>query len=333
MSRMQQLDDINIAIASGSETAQQLLQSNLRQHGAKISHCGSLDLSFVIHLEREAKTDVILLDINDNYDEDVFELLLERVDVPVLFHEYDFIVNRYDNGKAQISEYRLKHLVEKISMLRPTPADVFQQTEDSLVCKDPVGEIEVISDLNVWILGASIGGPESVKRFLSLLPADLPVAFVLAQHLGKDFEKLLAQQLDRVSQFRVKKAGNGDYLKHGEVLVVPVKNRIVFGNEGVVSVLEEPWKGHYKPSIDEVIYDITHNFKQHTGIIILSGMGADGVEASIHFHKQYQGIVWAQESASCIVSSMPDSARKADIVSYSGSPEDLANKIIAYYID
>jgi len=420
MSRMRQLDDINIAIASGSEAVQQLLQRNLQQRGAKISCCGSLDLSFVICLESEAKADVILLDINDNngysYDEDVLELLLERIEVSVLFHDYDFIVNRHGNDNAHISEgvwlleHQLEQLAEKISALVSSNsegslrAEGSLQTKDSRISAEPIIDIEdpsfqqkkktsrqtdkleytsydkdlesisqalvkatptladnlqsekyigetdkiklskmysskpssgindeVALELNVWILGASIGGPESVKRFLTTLPADLPVAFVLAQHLGEGFEKLLAQQLDSVSQFSVKKATNGDCLKQGEVLVVPVKNRITFDKKGVVSVLEEQWQGHYKPSIDEVISDITLNFNQHTGVIILSGMGADGVEASMQFHKQYQGIVWAQEAGSCIVSSMPDSVRKANIVSYSGSPESLANKLVAHY--
>ena len=56
---------------------------------------------------------------------------------------------------------------------------------------------------NVWVLGASLGGPEAVKRFLRALPVDIPATFILTQHLGANFVALLAEQLDRVSGMRV----------------------------------------------------------------------------------------------------------------------------------
>ncbi len=61
-------------------------------------------------------------------------------------------------------------------------------------------------------------------------------------------------------------------------------------------------------------------------------MGADGVLASQKFAEQYQGNIWAQNPESCVVSSMPDSVRKANLVSYSGSPEALALKIAMQYM-
>jgi chemosensory pili system protein ChpB (putative protein-glutamate methylesterase) len=61
-------------------------------------------------------------------------------------------------------------------------------------------------------------------------------------------------------------------------------------------------------------------------------MGADGVLASEEFVKKYQGIVWAQSSDTCIISSMPDSVRDKKLVSYSGSPEALAAKLSEHYL-
>ncbi|MCK5647913.1 MAG: chemotaxis protein CheB, partial [Gammaproteobacteria bacterium] len=186
--------------------------------------------------------------------------------------------------------------------------------------------------LNVWVLGASIGGPEAVKRFLSRVPKELPVAFVLAQHLGDGFISLLADQLDKISSFHVKEGISGDTLKHGEVVVVPVDNCMSLDEKGQIKLIDDDWKGHYKPSIDSVIDDVTSSFKQRSGVIIFSGMGADGVLASQQFAEKYKGNIWAQNSESCVISSMPDSVRKADLVSYSGSPEALALKIAVYYM-
>ncbi len=306
------LDDINIAIASASEKIRQLLKENLQQRKALISCTGFLDASFIQQLEREESVDVVLLDISNDYDDDFMEVLLDKVEIPILFHD-----------NKLLSELYLDKLAEKISALDAKSVDVSASSQSQ--------EHATVSAINLWLLGASIGGPESVKRFLNNIPADLPVAFVLAQHLGEGFEELLAQQLDSGSKFNVKQAVNGDILKHGQVLVVPVSRKIIFNSNGAVSVLEEQWQGHYKPSINEVINNVIDYFKIPTGVIIFSGMGADGVEASLEYSRRCQGLIWAQNAGSCVVSSMPDSVRKADIVSYSGSPEELAKEMIAHH--
>ncbi|MCU7818265.1 MAG: chemotaxis protein CheB, partial [gamma proteobacterium symbiont of Lucinoma myriamae] len=170
---------------------------------------------------------------------------------------------------------------------------------------------------NVWVLGASIGGPEAVKRFLARIPAELPVSFVLAQHLGDGFVSLLANQLDSVSHFNVKEGTAGDILRHGEVVIVPVNEHMVLDSKGKIKFIEEDWTGYYQ---------------KKSGVIIFSGMGADGLLACQKFSDEYEGKVWAQSSDTCVISSMPDSARKANLVSYSGSPEALALKIAVQYM-
>src|SRR5207302_10043764 len=44
-------------------------------------------------------------------------------------------------------------------------------------------------------LGASTGGPEALAQILGALPADLPAAVVVAQHIGAEFAPSLATWL------------------------------------------------------------------------------------------------------------------------------------------
>jgi chemosensory pili system protein ChpB (putative protein-glutamate methylesterase) len=55
--------------------------------------------------------------------------------------------------------------------------------------------------------------------------------------------------------------------------------------------------------------------------------GARGCEAIA----ESGGVVWAQDIASCVVSSMPDQARKTGKVSYSANPEQLAKQLYEFY--
>ena len=61
----------------------------------------------------------------------------------------------------------------------------------------------VAEKINLWVLGASLGGPQAVRQFLASIQDDLPVAFILAQHIGANHVSLLAEQLNRVTAFTV----------------------------------------------------------------------------------------------------------------------------------
>jgi len=372
---MHGINGINIVIASGSEQVQKCLREAFTQRAANVRLCGFLNMQFVRQLEQKSDADVILIDMNDSYEEDeeALDLLLEQTELPILFHDNDFDDINDPNQGCGFSEQAIDKLVYKLARLvashgieqepladreplankepeqEPDASDDLVLLHDSGSYKPPliIPVVEPVNTrfekevpvkqkssgkrLNVWVLGASIGGPEAVKAFLSCIPEKLPVAFVLAQHLGEGFVTLLANQLDRVSGFKVKEAVVGDTIKHGEVIVVPIENRMSMDENGQVNFIEEKWKGHYKPSINCVITDVTESFKTRSGVIIFSGMGTDGVLASQEFAEKYHGIVWAQDSQTCVVSSMPDSVRKANLVTYSGSPEALANKITRHY--
>ncbi len=187
-----------------------------------------------------------------------------------------------------------------------------------------------IAARNVWVIGASIGGPQSVKRFLANIQTNLPVAFVLAQHIGSNFVSLLAKQLDKVTTMNVIAAKEGHLLKHNEVIIAPTSERITLDKQGYVRLKPMECKSIYTPSIDTVMTDISMRYGVRTSAIMFSGMGNDGVRGS-QLIASRGGRVWAQDADSCVISSMPDSTRRAGIVGFNGSPEDLANQLDEHF--
>ena len=185
---------------------------------------------------------------------------------------------------------------------------------------------------HVWVLGASLGGPLAVKEFLSYLPADLPVAFVLAQHIGESHIDLLGEQLDRATDLSVMTATPGHIINHSEVVLAPIEERILINEHGEISLHSLEKASIYTPSIDNVMEDIANTYQSTSGAIIFSGMGNDG-EMSCQIINQYGGIIWAQEPNSCIISSMPDCARRTGYVSYSGTPQELALRLIDHFTE
>lgn len=180
----------------------------------------------------------------------------------------------------------------------------------------------------IWVLGASLGGPQALKLFLSHLPADLPVAIVIAQHIGKPFVPLLAEQLSRVTPLRVMPAEADRVLAAGEAVLVPVDRRFRLSAAGVVQLTDEPIRGPYKPCIDEVMEEVVQRFGNRVGAIVFSGMGEDGALGA-QAVSAAGGPVWAQEAESCVISSMPDATRRRECVDFSGTPEELAARLTA----
>ena len=190
---------------------------------------------------------------------------------------------------------------------------------------------QVTSAERIWVLGASLGGPMAVRDFLSCLPDGLPIAFVLAQHIGASHVELLGEQLNRATTFDVMMAEPGHIIQNQEVVLAPIEEKIVINKTGVVSL--EPLTGHsiYTPSIDNVMIEVANNYNPNIGTIIFSGMGNDGEEGCQAISEK-GGVVWAQEPGSCVISSMPDCARSTGYVTNSGTPEELAIALVEYLI-
>ena len=182
----------------------------------------------------------------------------------------------------------------------------------------------------VFVLGASIGGPEAVRDFLGALPTGFPMLFVLAQHMGEEFLELMSAQLAKAIALTVRNPTHGERVGQGEVLVVPTTHRMKVDTEGVITLAHLPEKPPYSPSIDQALRDVADQFGDKAGAIIFSGMAHDAVEGSKYL-KSRGGVVWAQDPDTCVISSMVDGAREAGVVGFLGSPKQLAEKMIAEY--
>ncbi|MDJ0653078.1 MAG: chemotaxis protein CheB [Xanthomonadales bacterium] len=182
---------------------------------------------------------------------------------------------------------------------------------------------------SVWILGASIGGPEAVRSFLSELPGDLSAAFILAQHIGSEFLDLMASQLDQASELSVRCAREGDRLEPGTVLIVPVDRRFNLDENHRVVLGESLESLTYSPCIDHVMTDMSNRFNGQVRVIIFSGMASDGI-AGAEYVINHGGEVWVQNPDTCVVSSMVDGALANGGVSFTGNPAELATRLTEF---
>lgn len=331
---------INVSIASESVQQRNQLQTALERNGLSIAVNEPLSSDFISKLDL-CHSEVLIIDLDENsiIDDELLDEVLENIDIPIIFND---VAAMSDLNTEALNKWHWR-LTKKIIKVAGYP-EQFVATNPALegaACRAPEiydSQEMSLSNIhlshlklaqNVWVLGASLGGPEAVKRFLNTLDPDIDASFILAQHLGSNFVKLLAEQLTRTTPFKAMKPRVGHVLRHGEILVTPVSERLVINPIGAVELRSLDKKTPYSPSIDLVIEDAALRFGSKSGVIMFSGMGNDGV-AGLEFMKEKNAPIWAQDADSCVISSMPDEARNTGLVDFSGSPEELAQNLNEY---
>jgi len=279
------------------------------------------------------EADLWLVDLAQMEDVPLVEELLERTPAPVLFGQGqapERLSEHYPRWERRLIG-KLKRLVgDPTAAVGPTLEALLDQSQRParLPLPTPLREREAGGEpCQVWLLAASLGGPEAVKAFLDALPGGLPVAFVYAQHIDASFEAALPKAVGRHSAWQVVLARHGGRLGCGEVVVAPIRNELGFAEDGSLLIGERPWAEPYSPSIDQLMLNLARQFGARCGVIAFSGMGSDGTAAAAYVGRQGAEI-WTQRANSCACSSMPDSLREGGYSQYSGTPRELAEALV-----
>ena len=269
----------------------------------------------------DSSVDAWVVELND-IDADLIDCLYEQNDIPILVGE----------GVPETSESEAllawrKRLMEKLRCL-PFNTECVEETvsETNPYIEQARQQAKLADAKHVWVLAASMGGPEAVKEFLDEIPADLPVAFVYAQHIDDDYDDLLKQVLGRDNHLRIRTCADDHHLSHGQVTIVPTDHQVNFAPFGKVENLKDTWPAPFSPDISQVIRDVAKVYKQNSGVIVFSGMSNDGAEG-VKALRSYGGKVWAQTPESCICSSMPDAALETGKVALTATPTQLAHAL------
>ena len=183
----------------------------------------------------------------------------------------------------------------------------------------------------VWrviILAGSMGGLEAIKAFLDKVPHDLPVSFLVTQHIDPYMQPQLPRILGRHNEWQVENILSQETpIKRGVAYVIPTVQQVSFDAEGLIHLQEGQWPDHYQPSIREVMLRASQVFKHQLLTIVFSGMGDDGSKAAAA-QVAVGGKIWAQTADSCASASQPDQMRLTGYVSFSATPEGLAEHLV-----
>jgi two-component system chemotaxis response regulator CheB len=167
----------------------------------------------------------------------------------------------------------------------------------------------------VVAIGASTGGPVALRQVLSALPRNYPLPVVAAVHMPGSFTRAYAERLDGSCAIKVKEAMDREVLQSGMVLIAPggKQMKVVRGAGGYQVRITDPLPGEiYHPSVDQMLASVAESYRGNALGLILTGMGADGLEGAKQLKKQGSSL-WSQDQKSCVVYGMPQAVEKAGL--------------------
>src|SRR5262245_9457277 len=132
------------------------------------------------------------------------------------------------------------------------------------------------SPSRVISIGTSTGGLEALVRLISPLPADLPAALFVVQHLSTTQESRLSEILARHSSLPVHRASDGKPIEAGTVTVAVPGFHLKLGPHSV-SLEAGPRQNGFRPAIDPTFLSTAYHFGPRSVGILLTGALSDGV--------------------------------------------------------
>ncbi len=157
------------------------------------------------------------------------------------------------------------------------------------------------------VLVASAGGLNAISRVLAVLPAELPAAVLVLQHLAPHGPGLLSSILDERTALAVRWAEQGERLRAGTVYVAPRDHHLVVRRGGTLGLTQAGKVWYARPSADVLLASAAAAFGEATVAVILTGRGQDGADGA-RAVRAAGGVVIAQDQATAEQFGMPGAA-------------------------
>jgi two-component system chemotaxis response regulator CheB len=180
----------------------------------------------------------------------------------------------------------------------------------------------------VVLIAISTGGPRALAALLPALPSPLGAGGMIIQHMPAGFTTSLALRLDRSCALTVAEARGGEPLAPDTLLLAPGGRHLRVAADGTVALTDDAAIGGLRPRADLTIADAARTFGERLVLVVMTGMGKDGLEGA-HAVRAAGGRVLAEAESSCTVYGMPRAVAEAGLVDVVAPLDGLAAAIAA----
>ncbi|HEY9099165.1 MAG TPA: chemotaxis response regulator protein-glutamate methylesterase [Thiobacillus sp.] len=183
------------------------------------------------------------------------------------------------------------------------------------------------------IIGASTGGTEAIKAFLTQLPPDCP-GILITQHMPEGFTRSFANRLDKLCRISVKEAEGNERVLPGHAYLAPGHSHLMLVRSGanyMTKLDQGPPVNRHRPSVDVLFSSAAISAGKNAVGVILTGMGRDGAAGMLEM-KQAGAYNLAQDESSCVVFGMPKEAIAMGGTHEVGPLDELPKRVMDHFI-
>jgi two-component system, chemotaxis family, protein-glutamate methylesterase/glutaminase len=162
------------------------------------------------------------------------------------------------------------------------------------------------------VIACSTGGPRALADLVPKLPAPLHAGTLIVQHMPPGFTGSLATRLDNASRLKVVEATDGAAIEAGTALLAPGGSHLRLNGDRRAHLTDEEAIGGLRPRADLTIKDAAERWGDRVLLVVLTGMGRDGLEGAKEVKKR-GGRVLVEAESSCTVYGMPRAIAEAGL--------------------
>ena len=173
-------------------------------------------------------------------------------------------------------------------------------------------------------IGASAGGLEALQQFLTFLPSNTGMAFVIIQHLAPNHKSLVTDILAKYSGMPVTEIRDGMMVERNHIYMIPPKYNVEI-EQDVLRLREYDPKRINHP-IDIFFRSLAKAYQNRAIAVILSGAGSDGT-SGIRSVKEQNGVIIVQTPESAKFDGMPRNAISTGLADLVQNPDAIAKEM------
>ncbi|AIL65652.1 Chemotaxis response regulator protein-glutamate methylesterase [Rickettsiales bacterium Ac37b] len=233
--------------------------------------------------------------------------------------------------KIKILGYSVKHIAKTIPAISIAQEEVIEnKTLD-------IPTIKHIRNIPKAIaIASSTGGPQALQiLFSNFVKSNILhlIPIFITQHMPPTFTSFLATHLSNTTQLPCIEVNDTNIVRPGTIYLAPGNFHMVahkISEEIRVAINQDPPKNYCRPSADLMIDSLVDIYGASLLLIILTGMGKDGLDGATKL-VQKGGQVIVQDEKSSIVWGMPGAVVNAGLCSTILSINDMASYITTIF--
>ena len=183
-----------------------------------------------------------------------------------------------------------------------------------------------VAGRKVVVIACSTGGPKALGDLIPKLPSPLGAGTLIVQHMPAGFTASLASRLDTASQLNVREAVGGEKLEPGVALLAPGGAHLRVGSDRHARLSDDAPVGGLRPRADFTIEDAAKRYGPRTVLVVLTGMGRDGLEGAKAV-RAAGGRILVEAESTCTVYGMPRAVADAGLADEVLPLDELAGAI------